>query len=88
MINPSSLLQLNHSLELVLLYQVNTNITGVIRLHNETTSLYAFLKRLILHAFNYMVLTYGYFSLQSWGNDHSSQNELATPGFFKKMKAK
>ena len=43
--------------------------------------------RLILHTFNYMVLTYGYFGLRSWDNDDSSQNEVAILGFFKEVKA-
>ena len=29
----------------------------------------------MLHAFNYMVVTYGYFNLQSWDKDHCLQNE-------------
>ena len=38
-IKPSSLLQLDHSLKLFARYQVfNTNITGVIRLDNETSN--------------------------------------------------
>ena len=39
--------------------------------------MHAFLQPLILHTFNYTVVTYQYFSLHSWDKDHSPQIELA-----------
>ena len=30
-----------------------------------------------LHAFNYMAITYGYFSLRRWDTDHCTQDEMA-----------
>ena len=39
--------------------------------------MYAFLQRLILHAINYTVVTYEYFSIQSWDKNHYTQDELA-----------
>ena len=32
-----------------------------------------------MHAFNYTIITYGYFNLQSWNKDHRVQNKLANP---------
>ena len=57
------------------------NISRVIRLDSETSNTLAYMHsyRLTLHAFNYMVLTYGYFSLQIWDNDYCPQNELVIP---------
>ena len=56
------------------------NISRVIRLDSErsnTVGLYAFLRRLILHVFNYTVVTYEYFNLRSWDKEHCTQDELA-----------
>ena len=57
------------------------NISRVIGLDSKKSNTliytYVFLRRLILHTFNYMVVTYGYFSLWSWDKDHCTQNELA-----------
>ena len=46
-------------------------------------SLYAFLQRLILHAFNYTVVTYEYFSLRSSDKNHCSHNEIPIPVMYK-----
>ena len=54
------------------------SISRVIRLDSKS-SLYAFLRQLILHTFNYTMVTYGYFSLRSSDQDHCPQNELAIP---------
>ena len=40
-------------------------------------SLYAFLRRLKLHVFNYTIVTYGYVSIRRWDKHHSTQNEMA-----------
>ena len=32
-----------------------------------------------MHAFNYTIITYGYFSLRSWNKDHCVQDKLANP---------
>ena len=46
-------------------------------------ALYAFVRRLKLHEFNYTVITYGYFGLRSWDKDHSAQHEPANPMIYK-----
>ena len=35
------------------------------------------LRRLVLHVFNYTIITYGYFNIRSWDKDHSTQYETA-----------
>ena len=40
-------------------------------------ALYAFLWQLMLHAFNYTIITYAYFNIQSWDKDHSTQHDMA-----------
>ena len=63
------------------------NTFWVTRLDNKrsnTLALYAFLRWLILHVFNY---TYGNFNLQSWDNYHSTPYEMAILGFFENIKA-
>ena len=52
--------------------------------------LYVFLGRLMLHTFDYTIITYGYFNIRSWDKDHSTQHEMATliiAGFFKNTMA-
>ena len=49
---------------------------------SNTLALYAFLRRLILHVFNYTIITYRYFNIQSWDKDHSTQHEMAIPIMF------
>ena len=44
---------------------------------SNTLPLYAFLRRLMLHAFNYTIITYGYFNIRSWDKNHSTQHEMA-----------
>ena len=45
--------------------------------------MYAFLRRFKLHAFNYTIITYGYFNIQGWDIDQSTQNETAIPNIYK-----
>ena len=40
-------------------------------------TLYAFVRWLLLHVFDHMVTTYGYFNIQSWDKNHSTQHEMA-----------
>ena len=40
-------------------------------------ALYAFLRRLILHVFNYTTITYGLSNIRSWDKDHSTQYDTA-----------
>ena len=44
--------------------------------------MYVFLRRLKLHAFNYAIITYGYFNIWGWDKDHSTQNETAIPNIY------
>ena len=57
------------------------NISQVIRLDSERSNTlvctHSYAWRLILHAFNYTVVTYGYFSLRRWDKNHCTQDELA-----------
>ena len=39
----------------------------------------SFLLWLILHAFNYTIITCGYFNIQSWDKDYSTQHEMVIP---------
>ena len=41
--------------------------------------MYAFLWQLILHIFNYTIITYGYFNIQSWDKNHATQYEMVVP---------
>ena len=50
---------------------------------SNTLALYAFLQQLKLHAFNYAIITYGYFDIRGWDKDHSTQNETAIPNIYK-----
>ena len=50
---------------------------------SNTLALYAFLRRLKLQAFNYTIITYGYFNIREWDKDHSTQNETVIPNVYK-----
>ena len=45
--------------------------------------MYVFVRQLKLHEFNYTVITYGYFGIQSWDKDHSAQHQPANPMIYK-----
>ena len=45
--------------------------------------LYAFLWRLKIHTFNYMIITCGYFGLRRWNKNHRAQDELVNPFIYK-----
>ena len=47
------------------------------RKRSNTLALYAFLRRLILHVFNYTIITYEYCNVRSWYKDHTTQYETA-----------
>ena len=60
------------------MYIANTfRVTRLDSKRSNTLALYAFLWQLILHVFNYMIITYGYFNIQSWDINHSIQYEMA-----------
>ena len=60
------------------IYIANTfRVTRLDSKGSNTLPLYAFLRRLILHALNYTIITYGYFNIRSWDKDHSTQHEMA-----------
>ena len=39
---------------------------------SKKSNIFAILQQIILHVFNYMIISYGYFNIQSWENDHST----------------
>ena len=39
-----------------------------------------------LHAFNYMIVTYGYYNIQSRDKDHLTQHEMVIPIIYKWLK--
>ena len=43
---------------------------------SSTLALYEFLRWLMLHKFNYTIVTYGYFNIRNWNKDHSTQHEM------------
>ena len=49
---------------------------------SNTLALYVFLRRLKLHAFNYTIISYGYFNIRRWDKDHSTHNETAIPNIY------
>ena len=55
------------------------NDTRLHRKGSNTLTLYGSLWRLILHKFNYTIITYGYFNIWSGDKDHSTQSEMIIP---------
>ena len=46
---------------------------------SNTLALYAFLRQIKLHIFNYMIITYGDFNIRRWDKDQCTQNETVIP---------
>ena len=62
------------------------NSFRVTRLDNKrsnTLALYAFLRQLILQVFIYIIITYGWFNIQSWNKDHLNHYEMVIPRFIR-----
>ena len=66
------------SVAISMLYIANTfQVTRQDSKRSNTLALHAILWRLILHVFNYTIITCRNFNLQSWDKYHSTQYEMA-----------
>ena len=59
-----------------MLYCKSFRVTRLDRKRSSTLALYAFLRRLIFHVFDYRIITYRYSNIRSWDKDFWTQYEM------------